>query len=106
MVLQQSKTVRSRSHCPPPQFQYNRLANNQIRSDLTMSDTSTDDQALSQELEILARRAGLEIPESRRSAMLKGFKDIKRMTALLRQPRTAANEPAGTYDIRTVTRSV
>jgi len=71
-----------------------------------MSDTSNDEQALIAEFEILFRRAGLEIPENRRSALLKGFNDMKRMTALLRQPRTAANEPAGTYDIRTITRSV
>ena len=71
-----------------------------------MSETSADDQALSAELEILAKRAGLEIPESRKPALLKGYKDLKRMTALMRQPRTAADEPAGTYIIQTVTRSL
>lgn len=71
-----------------------------------MPDNATDEQALVTEFDVLARRAGLDIPENRKEAMLKGFKDLKRMTALLRQPRTAADEPAGTYSIQTVTRSV
>jgi len=71
-----------------------------------MSETSTDDQALAAEFDSLAKRAGLDIPESRKPVMLKGFKDMKRMTALMRQPRTAADEPAGTYVIETVIRSV
>jgi hypothetical protein len=71
-----------------------------------MSETPSDDQALSAEFDILAKRAGLEISESRKPALLKGYKDLKRMTALMRQPRTAADEPAGTYVIQTVTRSL
>ena len=70
-----------------------------------MSDTSTDEQALNAELEILAKRAGLAIPENRKPALLQGFKDLKRMIALVHQPLTAADEPSGTYDIRTVTRN-
>jgi hypothetical protein len=71
-----------------------------------MPDDAADDQALATEFDVLAKRAGLTIPESRRPALLKGFKDLKKMTALMRQPRTAANEPAGTYSILSVTRSV
>ncbi len=71
-----------------------------------MSETSTDDLALAAEFDALAKRAGLDIPESRKPALLKGYKDMKRMTALMRQPRTAADEPAGTYVIQTVTRSL
>ena len=67
---------------------------------------SADDPALEAEFDILAKRAGLVVPENRRPAMLRGFKDLKRMTALLRQPRTAVDEPAGAYSILTVTRSV
>ena len=69
-------------------------------------DNSADDEALAAEFDILAKRAGLLVPDSRRPAMLKGFKDLKRMTALMRQPRTAADEPAGTYAIQTITRSL
>jgi hypothetical protein len=71
-----------------------------------MSDDAADDQALTTEFDVLARRAGLTVPDDRRPALLKGFKDLKKMTALMRQPRTAADEPAGTYNILTVTRSV
>jgi hypothetical protein len=38
--------------------------------------------------------------------LLQGYKDLKRMTALLRRPRTAADEPAGAYAILSVTRSI
>jgi hypothetical protein len=71
-----------------------------------MSETSADDQVLATEFDILAKRVGLNIPENRKPVMLKGFKDLKRMTALMRQPRSAADEPAGTYVIETVIRSL
>ena len=71
-----------------------------------MPETAADEQALVAEFDVLAKRAGLTIPADRKPAMLKGFADLKRMTALMRQPRTAADEPAGTYSIQTVTRSV
>jgi hypothetical protein len=67
-----------------------------------MKVTSSDDA----EFDVLARRAGLAIPEQRRAALLKGYRDLKRMVALMRQPRTAADEPACTYDIRTVARDL
>jgi hypothetical protein len=65
-----------------------------------------DDDALSREFDMLAARAGLVIPEGRRPGLLAGFKDMRRMLVLLRQPRTAANEPASTFSIDTVTRSL
>jgi hypothetical protein len=71
-----------------------------------MPDTSTEDSALAVEFDVLASRAGLSVPDDRKAALLKGYKDLKRMTALLRQPRTAADEPAGTYSILSVTRSI
>ena len=71
-----------------------------------MSDDSTSDDGLLAEFEVFAKRAGLNVPEARKPAMLLGYKDLKRMTALMRQPRTAADEPAGTYSILSITRSV
>lgn len=65
-----------------------------------------DDAALALEFDVLARRAGLHVPEARRAALLAGFKDLRRMTAMLRQPRTAADEPAATYSILSVTRGI
>jgi RNase P/RNase MRP subunit p30 len=69
-----------------------------------MPDDPTSEQALKAEFEILTARAGLAIPESRKAALLKGFKELKQMTARMHRPFTVAHEPAGTYDIRTVTR--
>ena len=69
-----------------------------------MSDT-TNDSELAAEFDMLAKRARLTIPVDRRAAMLAGYKDLKRMTALMRQPRTAANEPAAAYSLQSITRS-
>ncbi len=46
-----------------------------------------DEAALALEFDVLARRAGLDIPTDRRPALFAGFKDLRRMLALLRQPR-------------------
>ena len=71
-----------------------------------MPDTTTDNSELAAEFDALAKRAGLTVPDDRRAAMLQGYKDMKRMTALMRQPRTAADEPATAYSILSVTRSI
>jgi hypothetical protein len=65
-----------------------------------------DETALSLEFDVLAKRAGLDIPADRRPAVLAGFKELRHMLALLRQPRSAAHEPAGTYSILSVTRGI
>ncbi len=65
-----------------------------------------DDAALALEFDIFARRAGLEIPDDRRSALFENFKELRHMLALLRQPRAASAEPAGTYSILSVTRGI
>lgn len=68
--------------------------------------TLPDDTALMQEFDVFAARAGLTIPAERKATLFLGFKDLRKMLGLIRQPRTAAAEPAGTYSIDTVTRSV
>jgi hypothetical protein len=73
---------------------------------MTMPDTTPDDTELAVEFDALAKRAGLSIPEDRKPALLKGYKDLKRLTAMLRQPRTAADETAGAYSILSITRSL
>jgi hypothetical protein len=65
-----------------------------------------DDAALALEFDVFAKRAGLEIPEDRKPAVFAGFKDLRRMLALMRQPRSAADEPAGTFSILSVTRGL
>ncbi len=55
-------------------------------------------------LDLLLKKAGIEIPDSRYPAILLGYREIQAMMPLLRGPRTAAAEPAGTYVLETVTR--
>jgi len=68
--------------------------------------TEIPDEALALEFDVFARRAGLDIPADRRAGVFAGFKDLRRMLALMRQPRTAAHEPAGTYSILSVKRGL
>jgi hypothetical protein len=65
-----------------------------------------DEAMLALEFDVLARRAGLEIPDDRKQALFAGFKDLRRMLALMRQPRSAADEPAATFSIQSVTRGL
>jgi hypothetical protein len=65
-----------------------------------------DEAALALEFDVMAKRAGLDIPPDRRPAVFAGFKDLRRMLAVMRQPRTAAHEPAGTFSILSVTRGL
>ena len=64
------------------------------------------DAGLMGEMEMLARYAGLDIPGERKAMLLEGFKELRRMQALLRQPRDATHEPASTYSILGVTRGL
>ena len=64
------------------------------------------DAALMGEMEMLARYAGLDILGERKALLLEGFKELRRMQALLRQPRDATHEPASTYSILSVTRGL
>ena len=70
-----------------------------------MTDTP-DDAALTLEFDTMARRAGLVIPEDRRALLFDGFKDLRKSLALLRQPRTAASEPAPTYSMHSIIRGI
>lgn len=65
-----------------------------------------DEAALELEFDALAKRAQLDIPADRRAMLLAGFKDLRQGLELLRQPRTAASEPAATYSILSVTRGI
>jgi hypothetical protein len=65
-----------------------------------------DEAALALEFDVLAKRAGLDIPEQRKAALFEGFRDLRRMTALMRQPRSAADEPASAFSILSVTRGL
>ena len=47
-------------------------------------------------------RAGVKVPPERMALALSTYKDFKGMAALLRQPRTAAHEPASSYSLVTL----
>jgi hypothetical protein len=57
------------------------------------------DAALERELDMLMARVGAEVPADRKAGVIAGYKDIKRMAALLRQPRSAAAEPSNIYSL-------
>ena len=62
------------------------------------------DADLVEEFEALARRAGIEILDDRREAMLETFRDYRRMTGLLHGSRPASVEGANIFTIETVKR--
>ncbi|MFC0410163.1 hypothetical protein [Roseomonas elaeocarpi] len=66
-----------------------------------MTDTTDHDP----QLDMLLQRAGITLPEGRYRGVLESYQDLMKMLPVLRQPRTAAAEPAGTYSLDTITRA-
>jgi hypothetical protein len=64
-----------------------------------------DDTALEREFDMLMAKAGAVVPTDRKAAIVAGYRDMKRMAALLRQPRTAADEPSNVYSLKSFARS-
>ena len=56
-----------------------------------------NDAAIEQELDMLMAKAGVELPAERRAGVIAGYKDMKRVAALLRQSRTAADETSNIF---------
>ena len=63
------------------------------------------DAAVEQEFDTLMSKAGVALPADRKAGVVAGYKDIKRMAALLRQPRTAADEPSNIYSLTASSRA-
>jgi hypothetical protein len=59
-----------------------------------------DDTALEREFDVLMAKAGATVPADRRAGLIAGYRDMKRMTALLRQPRAAADEPSNIFSLQ------
>jgi hypothetical protein len=55
--------------------------------------------ALERELDMLLAKAGAVVPADRKAGIVAGYRDIKRLTALLRQPRTADAEPSNVFSL-------
>jgi len=54
---------------------------------------------LERELDLLMRRQGITVPEAYRAGVLAGYEDLRRMTAVLRQPRPAESEPSNVFHL-------
>lgn len=59
---------------------------------------------IEREFDMLAQRAGLEIPAQRRAAVLAAFRDFRPMLARLHGERPAQNETAHVFSIEHVRR--
>ncbi len=58
---------------------------------------SAEHDRLAREFDLLMTSSGVVVPAERRSGAVAVFRDLKRMTLLLRQPRSAASEPSNVY---------
>jgi hypothetical protein len=65
---------------------------------------STADQ-LERELEMLLAKAGANVPPDRKAGILACYREMKRMAAATRQPRSAASEPSNTFSLKDFARS-
>jgi len=61
--------------------------------------TDDSDAAIEQEFDMLMTKAGINLPADRRAGVIAGYKDMKRVAALLRQGLTAADETANIYSL-------
>ena len=59
---------------------------------------STPD-GLEQELDMLLAKAGANVPPHLKPGVLAGYREMKVMTAAVRQPRTAAHEPSNIFSL-------
>jgi hypothetical protein len=57
-----------------------------------------------QEFDLLMAKCGVAVPPDRRDGSLAVFRELKRMAALLRQPRDAASEPANIFCLHAILR--
>jgi len=60
--------------------------------------TTEDD--LERELDMLLAKAGANVPSDLKAGLLDGYRDMKRMAATVRQPRTAAAEPSNIFSLK------
>ena len=60
---------------------------------------------LERELDALLAKAGATVPPHLKAGVLVGYQEMKRMTAQLRQPRTAAAEPSNVFSLKNFARS-
>jgi hypothetical protein len=59
-----------------------------------------DKRAREQEFDMLMARAGAVVPADRRAGLIACCDELRRMAALVRQPRTAAAEPSNVFSLK------
>ena len=57
------------------------------------------DAVLEREPDMLLAKAGASVPADRKAGIIAGYRDIKRLAALLRQPRSAVAEPSNIFSL-------
>ena len=67
--------------------------------------STRDDANLEAEFDMLMAKAGAQVPADRKAGIVAGYRDMKRMAALLRQPRTAADETSNVFSLKSFVRS-
>ena len=67
--------------------------------------STQDDANLEAEFDMLMAKAGAQVPADRKAGIVAGYRDMKRMAALLRQPRTAADETSNVFSLKSFVRS-
>lgn len=60
--------------------------------------------ALEREFDFEMERYGITVPADRRRGALAGYVELKRMAALLRQPREPESEPANIFSLPAILR--
>jgi hypothetical protein len=67
--------------------------------------STQDDASIEREFDMLMAKAGAQVPADRKAGIVAGYRDLKRMAALLRQPRTAADETSNVFSLKSFVRS-
>ena len=63
-----------------------------------------DREKLERELDMLMAKAGAVVPGDRKAGVVEGYRDMLRMTAVLRQPRSATAEPSNVFSLESFVR--
>lgn len=66
--------------------------------------SAENDAVLERELDVLLAKAGAVVPAERKAGIIAGYRDMKRKAAVLRQPRTAADETSNVYSLKSFLR--
>lgn len=68
-----------------------------------MSADAPDD--VEREFDVLMARSGIRVPDERRAGSIAVYRDLRRMAALLREPRPAESEPAIVFSLEAFLRA-